>query len=303
MDDRSTRLNLNGPTGPVALSFLEADLRSMHGDRGLRRFGLRCQVRLSLEPDALEADGVTAIWLWADVTASRDSNVPLRLGRVSADEPVFLGGTDGGPQRHPARVATASLAFELDALQMEALETVRAGGSLIFTFRLGGVALHHGAYGSVVATSDIRHPVAQSEWAELLTNVGYGTVITIEVPLTNHPIPQVAEALAQSLAALIRGEWEEAVADCRPGLKALAAAGDAKYKLQPWSRDAGKDERFWRAVQGLLSVTHAAHHPESAKDAATADDAARPATRIHWTRDDALAVIGGLASLARQRVP
>lgn len=52
---------------------------------------------------------------------------------------------------------------------------------------------------------------------------------------------------------------------CRPGFIALCAAGDKVLKLG-LNREAGKEERFWRALGAGLAIAHAAHHPEDAFD-------------------------------------
>jgi hypothetical protein len=82
---------------------------------------------------------------------------------------------------------------------------------------------------------------------------------------------------------------------------ALGRRGDALFKGNPWSREAGKAERFWQAVQGVLRVANAAHHPEDRVRSDDADGQDRPTERILWERADALAVITMLAALIRQR--
>jgi len=101
---------------------------------------------------------------------------------------------------------------------------------------------------------------------------------------------------------LQRGDYEEAVADCRPGLVALARTGDTQFKKKPWSREAGKAERFWHAQQGILKVANAAHHPEDRVQAEDADSLDRSTEHLQWGRADAFSVITMLAVLIRQRM-
>jgi hypothetical protein len=109
------------------------------------------------------------------------------------------------------------------------------------------------------------------------------------------------KALEDALAAFHRGDYEEAIADCRPGLAALARSGDAQFNKKTSSREAGKAERFWHAQQGILKVANGAHHPEDRVRSDDANEQDQPSERLQWERDDAFSVIVMLAALIRQR--
>jgi len=110
------------------------------------------------------------------------------------------------------------------------------------------------------------------------------------------PARKAAQALQEAQTAFRRGDYEEAVADCRPGIEALEAADKGKFSLKPWDRTAGKEERFYWVQRSLLGIAHVAHHPND--PALTATEGLRP----RWGREDAEATIAILAALIRWRI-
>lgn len=99
-------------------------------------------------------------------------------------------------------------------------------------------------------------------------------------------------------AAFRRGDYEEAVADCRPALEALRDAVNGEFNLKPGDASAGKDERFYWVQQSLLRVVHLAHHPNDQ----TGRDEGPTAPAARWHRVDAEAAISTLAALIHWRM-
>jgi hypothetical protein len=195
------------------------------------------------------------------------------------------------------------LILGVDHRQLDEIEQKRDGGRLTFIFTIGGL-LHH--RGMVVPLRPNNHTlmyeVGASTWVELLAQLGYGTYLTIEVPFTSAdgltgPVQQAAQALQEAMDAFRRGDYEEAVADCRPGLDALRDADKGKFSAKWLDQSANREERFSWVQRSLLSVAHLAHHPND--PAVTGEEAASEATRP--SRADAEAVISMLASLVRWR--
>ena len=194
------------------------------------------------------------------------------------------------------------MTLDLDHRQLEEIEQKRRGGPLTFTFLVDGIVQRDGRIGRLYAANNqLTYDVSESEWIRLLGQLGYGSYVTIEVPITSPngltgAVQQAARALQEAQAAFLRGDYEEAVADCRPGLEALEAADKGTFSLKPWDRAASKDERFYWVQRSLLSVVHVAHHPND--PALSTAQGSRP----RWGREDAEATIAILAALIRQRI-
>lgn len=107
-------------------------------------------------------------------------------------------------------------------------------------------------------------------------------------------------ALQQAVAALGRGDFDEAVGDCRPGLDLLWERDKDRYAPPNWKNNADKAERFWRVASALRTVAHAAHHPLD-RPTRKSDGEGDDGDPIHFDRRDAYATIIGLAVLIMQR--
>lgn len=308
MDNRDTTLCARFPPDAQERPFLELDLREFFAGPLLGRRGqLQVTTKLAFKAaDAYRKDQ-SVFWLWADVQVmTGPNNLPLpSLGRAVLPEPVFFRSDDEGTgtNHDPWTRSTDRLVLDLDHRQLDEIERHRKGSSLTFTFTAGGIVQHGGQVARLYPNPyALTYEVGASKWVELLTQLGYGTYLTFEVPLTpadglTGEVRHAAEALQEALAAFRRGDYEEAVADCRPGLDAIREVDKDRFSLKPWDQNASRAERFYWIERSLLSVTHLAHHPN---DRAAADDvdAAEP-TRP--TRTDAEAVIAMLATLIRHR--
>ena len=250
--------------------------------------------------------GQSVFHLWADVRAQGQDGVPSSLGRAVVPQPIFFGPTSAdsfAPAHHDPWSRTIDrLTLGVDHSQLDEIEQKRRGGPLTFTLGLGGTVQHGGRIGMLYAANNqLTYDVGESEWIRLLSQLGYGTYVTVEVPVTSPngltgEVQQAARALEQAQAAFLRGDYEEAVADCRPGLEALNEADKGNFSLRPWDRTASKDERFYWVQRALLSVAHVAHHPNDPALAATEGGRAR------WERADAEAAITVLAALIKRRI-
>lgn len=307
MDIRDTLLSALFPPDRAEQPFVEADLRSLSGSRGVGRRGrLVFMTKLVFKaPDAYRQDQ-SVLWLWADVRAMGPDQVPIPdLGRAVIPEPViFAPSTDEGGRRvDPWTRTHDQLTLELDFQQLDEIERRRQGGSLTFTIKLGGIAHHGGKFCTLYPDNHtLMYQVGSSDWQQLLNQLEYGNFLSVEIPFIapnglTGPLRQAAEALQQGIVAFRRGDYEEAVADCRPGLDALDESDRARFSLKPWDRAAGKDERVYWIQHALRHLAHLAHHPN---DPAIAGDETSAGAR--WSRTDAEAVIGLLAALIRQRI-
>lgn len=307
MNNRDTLLSVQFPPTTTAEPLLEVDLRDMYTNVLLGRRGqLQVMTKLVFKGSDAYRKDQSVFQIWADVRVQGQDGVPWSLGRAVIPEPVFFGppAADGfAPVHHdPWTRAIDRLTLDLDHRQLDEIEQKRQGGSLTFTFLVGGTVQHGGRIGLLYAANhQLTYDVSASDWTRLLAQLGYGTYMSIEVPLTSPngltgEVQKAARALQEALAAFRRGDYEEAVADCRPGIEALEAADKGKFSLKPWDRTAGKEERFYWVQRALLSIAHVAHHPNDPALAATEGG------RVRWEREDAEAAIAILAALIRWRI-
>jgi hypothetical protein len=308
MNNRDTLLSAQFAPAITNDSFLELDLRDVYTNVLLGRRGqLQFMTKLVFKAEDEYRKDQSVFWLWADMRVQGQDGVPWDLGRARIPDPVFFGPASAdrfaSTHRDPWTRVVDRLTLDLDYRQLDEIEAKRQGGPLTFTFTVGGTVQHSGKIGLLYpANHQLTYDVSESEWIKLLGQLNYGTYMTIEVPLTSPngltgDVRKAALALAQAQAAFLRGDYEEAVADCRPGVEALLDTDKGKFNLNPWDRAASKDERFHWTQKGLLSATHLAHHPN---DVPSGDEA--PAAKARWEHSDAEAVISLLAALIRWRV-
>ncbi len=308
MDNRDTVLSARFPGSVSTEPYVELDLREINiaplaGRRGQLHFLTKLVFKAA---DAYKKDQ-SVIQLWADVRVSGQDGVWLDLGRANLTAPVFFEPlpADALPtlRNDPWTRVADRLALDFDHRQVDDIEQKRKGGQLTFILGVGGVLHHAGAIASLYPSNhQVTYEVSASAWLQFLNQFGYGTYVTIEVPITSSAgltsdVQKAARALQEAQAAFQRGDYEEAVADCRPGLAALDDADKPNFTLKPWDRSASKGERFYWVQRALLGIAHIAHHPNDAALAAS-DAAARPS---HWERADAEATIAILAALIRHR--
>lgn len=304
MDNRDTILSAQLPPSTAPDPFLELDLREIYTDTRLGRRGqLQVKTKLVFKAGDEYRKDQSVFDLWADMRVQGQDGMQWNLGRAVIPEPVFFGpGSPGGGHRDPWTRAIDRLTLEVDHRLLDEIEQKRRGGSLTFIFLIDGMVQHGGRIGRLYADNhQLTYDVSASDWIRLLAQLQYGTYVTIEIPLTSPngltgEVQQAAQALQQAQSALLRGDYEEAVADCRPGIEALELADKGKFTLKPWDQTASKEERFHWIQRSLLSVTHAAHHPNDPALAATEGG------RSRWERADAEVAIAILAALVRQKV-
>lgn len=301
MDQRSVVLNrLTGSFTQEPI--IEVDLRSVEARRTVGRYHLDFVMRVDFVASAPYADEPTMVWLWADVIVTRPGGSQQELGRAALPDALAC----HQPKNHPQPVMVSPrqegrLRLTLDREQLDVIETVRAeSDGLTFTFRVGGVAHNAGRMDSLQpGMNGLSMDVAQSTWLEVLRQFGYSSVMSFAfaVPAdgSGGVRAEATRSLQQAIEAFNRRAYDESIADCRVGLVALTRDGDG-FDLRAWGRDAGKEERFWRVAKGLLSVSHAAHHPElpDPKDE-------QPAAPVRFDRQDAHSTIAILAALISQR--
>ena len=231
MNNRDTLLSVQFPPATSTEPFLELDLRDIYTNVLLGRRGqLQVMTKLVFRASDDYRKDQSVFRIWADVRVQGQDGVPWSLGRAAIPEPVFFGppSADSFAPAHfdPWTRAVDRLTLDLDHRQLEEIEQKRRGGPLIFTFLVDGTVQCGSRIGRLYAANNqLTYDLSESEWIRLLSQLGYGSYVTIEVPLTSPngltgTVQQAAHALQEAQAAFLRGDYEEAVADCRPGLEA-----------------------------------------------------------------------------------
>ena len=270
-----------------------------------RRAELLFTARLVFKAEGAYRDERSVFYLWADVeVGTSELTGRSNLGRALIRDPVIFeaGGLSVTRGDHWAR-AFDVITVDLDQRQLDEIERLRNCGQIVFMFRLGGLLHHRGQILWMQPSNHtLSYEVSGSDWIDVLRQLGYGTsYVSVEVPVpsvagsTGH-VQTAAIALEAAMTASRRGDYDEAVADCRPGFDALQEVDKSNFALKPWDPAASKDERFYWIQRSLRHLTHLPHHPN---DPVAGEPATGP--RVNWQRADAEAAIALLAALVRWR--
>lgn len=185
--------------------------------------------------------------------------------------------------------------LRLSGEQLEALERRRKGKRTEFHVNLS-VQIHcAGAIHCV--REDARYPVNESDWAEILRQVGYvdRLIVAVDLPLAApEPISAAVEHLRAAHEHLMGGRYTEAVGACRKAVESLRpAVDDPKAKVirttfagpEEARRNMSPGERIELVRLAVQHFTHPAHHAESGKP------------REIYSREEALFVLSAAAGV------
>jgi hypothetical protein len=139
--------------------------------------------------------------------------------------------------------------------------------------------------------------IYRDSWGRLLTQVSTATslAVVVPVPLDATAAARVGTNLREAIRKVNNGEYGDAVIEARKAVDAMdgqAPGWEAERRIAAVK----KEERT--ASQRLAMLRHALHG--LASPAAHGDDLA---TEIKWDRENALAVIAGVAALAAAYKP
>lgn len=187
MDNRDTLLSAHFASATTTEPFIEFDLRDINTNVLLGRRGqLQFLTKLVFKAEDSYRKEQSVFQLWADVRVSGQDGVPSNLGRAFIPDPIFFGpGFGPGGHRDPWTRAIDRLTLDLDYRQLDEIERKRGGRPLTFTFMIGGTVQHGGRITLLYpASHQLTYDVSASDWIGLLTQLGYGTYVSIEIPLT-----------------------------------------------------------------------------------------------------------------------
>lgn len=213
---------------------------------------------------------------WARVYC--DSN-RIYVGRAQAEAPIHIHSSSHKQDRH------FMLELPLSAETLEGLERVRNGGDMqltldVYANMFNGIQDDDG-YDKVAVTID------RGKWIAALEEMGYGTSIVFEVPITLSQAPTaraIGAALKSARGHLFDGNYRAAVSDCRIMLESSKPdTRELKTAREKWKEDKEqltKRQRELILFSSLHDYTSLSHH-------VTADGHYQD-----YTRYEALMVLG-----------
>jgi hypothetical protein len=207
----------------------------------------------------------------AEIAVTVPGQTPVSLGRAQPNISLALR-TIEQPLRQPFEMW-----LHLSGEQIEALERRREGQRLEFHVNLSLQIHYDGAIHWV--RDDVRFHVNESDWAEILRQIGYLDRLIVAVDLPLEAPEQIRSAVQHMRAAhqhLIAGRYTDAVGVCRRAMESLHSfADDATAKA---IRDAfatsietrkkmTPGQRAELVRMAVHHFSHPAHHEEPGKPA------------------------------------
>ena len=278
---------INVPSrGTVAIGDIQAAGRPFAAP-GLGFTWLKFPVALQLA--ALDGPPAYLTQFLADITVTAAGQPPLSLGRAQPHASLAVRTLE------QSLTQPFELWLYLSGEQIEALERRRAGQRLEFHVNLSlqihySAAIHSGR-------ADARFQVNESDWAEILRQVGYLDRLIVAVDLPLEAPEQIRSAVQHMRAAhqhLIAGRYTDAVGVCRRAMESLhsftddatakairdafATSIETRKKMTPGQRA----ELVRMAVHNF---SHPAHHEEAGKPAEV------------YSRQDALFVLSAASGV------
>ncbi len=282
------------PRGTLAIGDIQVAGRPFAAP-GLGFTWLKFPIALHLDPLDKPPAYLTAFL--AEITVTVPGQTPVSLGRAQPHASLAVCTLEQSlPQPF-------ELWLHLSGEQIEALERRRAGQRLEFRVDLS-LQIHYG--GAIhPRRTDARFQVNESDWAEILRQVGYldQLIVAVELPIdAPEPIRTAVQHMRAAHQHLIGGRYTDAVRDCRLAMDSLHPLDDATAKVIKDTFAGPIDIRKkmslgQRAEIVRLAVHHfasPAHHEEPGKPAEV------------YSRQDALFVLsaaGGVVweALGRRR--
>jgi len=241
---------------------------------------------VALQLTALDDPPAYLTGFLAEITATVAGQPQISLGQAQAHASLAVR-TNAQPQRQ-----TFELWLHLAGEQIEALERRRAGQRLDFHLNLS----MHVHYGGAIhwARDDVRLQVNESDWAEILRQVGYLDQLIVAVDLPLDALEQMRKALQYVRSAhqhLIAGRYSDAVGVCRLAMESLHPLADdasATSVRTAFAEARKKMTMAQRAELVRLAVHHfanPAHHEVPGKPAEV------------YSRQDALFILTAAAGV------
>lgn len=267
----------------------------LHGAKGLGVYRLLFIFSYKMNPLKERKYQVRNIVL--EVNLKQNNQTTHYIGRAILKEPLLVESVE---HAQPGQI---EFILELQSHQIEAIEKLRNGGSLIFAVKLFGEVT--GGEQEIKLTN-IRHhettiTVNQSTWLSALKSMGYRNVLLFEIPVPIDSTSGVSEKVLQYLRTAqkhyLAGHYDETVGYCRHVFDKLEKILSDKSSLikirKEYLKDLdsikfmSKEERFLLIRHSIRHITHLAHHLEEDENE----------KNIPFTRNEARMILGQTASL------
>lgn len=122
---------------------------------------------------------------------------------------------------------TLQLTFEVSDRQLQFIEDRRATGGIQLNIWLSGYAIQDGQYIGV-SESQFSQDISQSEWIDLLQQVGYRRLLLLELeapdPQAHPDLTDAINYFSQAQQRFLEGEWRLTVESLRQSLASLVGA-------------------------------------------------------------------------------
>ena len=244
---------------------------------------------MTLRLEALDKPPAYLTQFLADITVTVPGRPPLSLGRAQPHASWAVR-TIEQSHSHPFE-----LWLDLSGEQIEALERRRAGQRLEFHVNLHlqihyGAAIHSGR-------DDARFHVNESDWAEILRQIGYLDQLIIALELPIDAPEQMRKAVQHVRGAhqhLIAGRYTDAVGVCRKAMESLHPFTEDATAKAIRSAFAGPEETRRKMPLGQRTelVRMAVHH---FANPAHHEEPGNPAQV--FSRQDALFILSAAAGI------
>ncbi len=264
------------------------------GERAVGHYRLRIPIDIRPDSGSLRITQLTGELRLYDSDGFKPTLAPISL----------LHGTQL-PFDVQSKGAEVSLVAELDPFRLEAIETVRAGGSVDFVVSLHINCVVDGEpvpyWGSISPVG-----VSQSEWIDILSQAGYRNIMLLELPTAEYgsspDLNQCLNELRNAQNALFRGQFRDAVGACRLLMETIAyGVGDKPNDWDPVRALVSKAPISMEKAQRIAAIRLAVQHL-----AAAAVHQQPDSRNFHWSREDAtciLAISAAVMQLSLQSSP
>lgn len=280
--------HMNSPSGG-ATTFGTGSVAGVRGESGLGFYRLTFNLDFMIEPVLRTEDQ-------ADLPEITELMAEARLGGRSIGcftcMPGYL------PVRSYAQRSnrvSVPLSCDLDRARAEAIEKVRAGGSVPLDISIN---VRFGD-GQAMSFSE-PYVINQGTWLETLAGMGYQRTLLIEVTVPDPDVqPELASAvglLAQAQKHALQGHDRDAVGTLRDVLEEIMLAFGDDDKIDAGlhralftnSRSMSKGERLRVLRRALMLVTHPARHRDQVS------------VGIDWGRIDSTQMITMVAAFVNE---
>ena len=271
----------------------EVSILEIAAKQGLGFYQLIVNVNLRLRPwDPKQPAMITEVQ--GQLSAARPGRSQVLIGRLHPVYPPVL--IESG-----AKFAMRGLELEVQVSpqQMELLEEFRDGGKLMFAADLRARVFHRGKPQQLGLT--LSHHVNQVDWLELLESVGHSRTLLLEVPAPagkeDSLFGKALDHLRQAETSIRRGEFRDAVGQCRDVLESLTHARGEQNDQVPGAahlfhnvKTMSKDERVKVVRNALRYLTHQARHVDE------------NTVNVEFHRQDASFILTMVAAVLRREI-